>query len=189
MWQEWGGVVLASVAGLPLAVLAVLVLAGWRRRRGVPARLARRHSLAEVAMVVGTVPWIWMILTPRRAPRQTWLVPLTDLANQVLHTPPVEVAVQAGGNLLVFAALGFFGPIRFPALAGPVRLLLLGAAGSALVETLQYVLDLGRVSSVDDVLLNAAGAALASLLSRPWWRTEVPPPPPARATLGAAARR
>jgi len=38
------------------------------------------------------------------------------------------------------------------------RALALGAVCSILVEVLQYVLQLDRVSSVDDVLLNAAGA-------------------------------
>ena len=33
------------------------------------------------------------------------------------------------------------------------------------METLQHTLSLGRVTSVDDVLLNATGAALAALLS------------------------
>ncbi|WP_269458445.1 VanZ family protein [Micromonospora coriariae] len=47
----------------------------------------------------------------------------------------------------------------------------LGAGCSALVETAQYVLRLDRVSSVDDVLVNAAGAVLAGLASRHWWRT------------------
>jgi glycopeptide antibiotics resistance protein len=46
----------------------------------------------------------------------------------------------------------------------------LAAAGSILVELSQYVLRLERVSSVDDVLLNTAGAGLAALASRQWWR-------------------
>ena len=45
----------------------------------------------------------------------------------------------------------------------------LAAAGSATVETLQWALDLGRVSSADDVLLNTAGAVLAALVTRHWW--------------------
>jgi glycopeptide antibiotics resistance protein len=39
-----------------------------------------------------------------------------------------------------------------------------------LIELAQYVFRLDRVSSVDDVLINAAGAGLAALASRPWWR-------------------
>ena len=169
VWREWGADVVVSLAGLPVAALLAVVLTRFRTRRGVPAGLAWRSSACEVGIVAGTLPWVWMILTPREAPRQTWLVPLTDLANQVRHTSPGSVAVQFGGNLVVFAALGFLAPIRFPALAGVWRLLALGAAGSVLVETLQYVLDLGRVTSIDDVGINALGAALAGLASRPWW--------------------
>jgi glycopeptide antibiotics resistance protein len=79
--------------------------------------------------------------------------------------------VGIGGNLLIFAALGCFAPIRFAALASVPRILALGAGCSIAVETAQYVLRLDRVSSVDDVLVNAAGAALAALASRGWWRT------------------
>ena len=91
------------------------------------------------------------------------LVPLRDLLTMS--------AGQVVGNLLVFAALGFFAPMRFAALASVPRILALAAGCSVLVETAQYVLRLDRVSSVDDVLLNAAGAGLAALASRRWWRT------------------
>lgn len=88
-----------------------------------------------------------------------------------------------GGNLLVFAALGFFAPMRFAALASVPRVLALGAGCSVLVETAQYVLRLDRVSSVDDVLVNATGALLAALASRRWWRR------PAGASLHTSAIR
>ncbi|WIN00647.1 VanZ family protein [Actinoplanes oblitus] len=156
-----GAVVLAT-AGLPLAGLVVWVLA---RRRG-----AVRTALAEVGIVYGTVPWLWMIMLPGRRAGVN-LVPLRDLAI-VVAAGPVTATVQIVGNLLVFAALGFFAPIRFAALASVPRILALGAAGSALVEVAQYVLRLDRVSSVDDVLLNAAGAGLAALASRRWWCAE-----------------
>lgn len=81
-----------------------------------------------------------------------------------------------GGNLLVFASLGFFAPMRWAALASAPRILALGAGCSVLVETAQYVLRLDRVSSVDDVLVNATGAVLAALASRRWWRTTTPAP-------------
>jgi len=48
----------------------------------------------------------------------------------------------------------------------------LAAGCSALLEIAQFVLRLDRVSSVDDVLLNAAGAGIAALASRYWWRTK-----------------
>jgi len=159
--EAWRPVVAVSVGVLPLVALAVAGLARWRR--GQPA--AWRRSLAEVGMVVGTLPWLWMTLTPQPAPtpRRLRLVPLLDIANLVTGDP-VFAVTQVGGNLLVFAAFGYFAPRRWS--IGPAAVVGIAAAAAAAVETTQYVLAIGRVSSVDDVLLNAAGAGLAALLSR-----------------------
>lgn len=163
-WHRWVDVVLVSVAALPLALLVVWVLA--RRRSGTSAWVWRM-SLAEVGIVYGTVPWVWMIMSPGSDTSRVSLVPLRDLL-AVLADGPVTATVQVVGNLLVFAALGFFAPIRF-AVSVP-RILALAAGCSVLVEVAQYVLQLNRVSSVDDVLLNTLGAGLAALASRRWWR-------------------
>ncbi|PGH47316.1 VanZ family protein [Streptomyces sp. Ru87] len=168
-WQgcfgTFNGVVLMTLAALPPAALAAWALA--RRRRAAGGASAWRMSLAEVGMVHGTVPFVWMTMMPGTEAGTfsggVSLVPLRDL----LTMGPLGIA----GNLLVFAALGFFAPVRFAAVASLPRILALGAGCSALVETAQYVLRLDRVSSVDDVLVNAAGAALAALASRRWWRT------------------
>ncbi|GGN69025.1 hypothetical protein GCM10010112_34090 [Actinoplanes lobatus] len=150
------GVVLMTLVGLPLALAVAWALArsrGWRR------------SLAEVGMVYGTVPMVWLTLMPGAGAGavegRVSLVPLRDLVTM----GPLGI----GGNLLIFAALGFFAPMRFAALATVPRILALGAGCSIVVEILQYVLRLDRVSSVDDVLVNAAGAVLAGLVSRRWW--------------------
>lgn len=170
-FDTFNGVLLMMPVGLPVAALVVWALA--RRRRAA----AWRMSLAEVGMVYGTVPFVWLTLMPGPGagvvPGRVSLVPLRDLVTM----GPIGI----GGNLLIFAALGFFAPIRFAALASVPRLLALGAGCSVLVETAQYVFRLDRVSSVDDVLVNAAGAVLAGLASRRWWRAaaEVPTPAPA----------
>jgi hypothetical protein len=159
------GVVLMTLGGVPLAALAAWALA--RRRRAAGVTWAWRRSLAEVGMVYGTVPFVWMTMMPGPGagivPGRVNLVPLADLVTM----GPLGIA----GNLMIFAALGFFAPMRFAALASAPRVLALGAGCSALVETAQYVFQLDRVSSVDDVLVNAAGAGLAGLASRRWWRT------------------
>ena len=173
------GVVVLTLAALPLAALAVWALARLRPAGGTPQ--AWRKSLAEVAIVYGTAPWVWMTMLPGGetgdAPRRVNLVPLRDLF-EILASGPVSATVQIGGNLLVFAALGYFAPLRFTALASVPRILALGAACSTLIEVTQYVLQLNRVSSVDDVLLNATGAALAALASRPHWRPTAAEPEP-----------
>jgi hypothetical protein len=183
-WHGWvgtfTGVALITVAVLPLAAVAVWVLARHRRVAGTPQPW--RKSLAEVGIVYGTVPWVWMVMLPgERAGAVTGrvsLVPLRDLLT-IFGDGPVRATGQVVINLLVFAALGFFAPLRFAALASVPRILALGAGCSVLVEVAQYVLRLDRVSSVDDVLLNAVGAALAALASRRWWS----------ATAGASSDR
>jgi glycopeptide antibiotics resistance protein len=80
---------------------------------------------------------------------------------------------QLIGNLLVLAALGFVLPIRFRWAAALPRILAVAVAASILIEVLQWLLDIGRVSSVDDVIVNAAGAVLAAAASRRWWAREV----------------
>ena len=180
-WHGWvgtfNGVALITVAVLPLAALAVWALA--RRRSVTGTTPAWRMSLAEVGIVYGTVPWVWMIMLPGdragAVPGRVSLVPLRDLL-AILAGGPLSATSQVVGNLLVFAALGFLAPLRFAALASVPRILALAAGCSVLVEAAQYVLRLDRVSSVDDVLLNAAGAGLAALASRRWWRTTAAAP-------------
>ncbi|WP_433334923.1 VanZ family protein [Spirillospora sp. CA-294931] len=162
LFGTFNGVVLLTVLALPLAALVVWALARHRRAAGVTSPW--RVSLAEVGIVYGTVPWVWMILMPGDEDDGVVnLVPVRDLLT--MNT------TQIVGNLLVFAALGFLAPLRFPSLASVPRVLALGAGCSVVVETAQYVLRLDRVSSVDDVLINATGAGLAALASRPWWRS------------------
>ncbi|AGP52044.1 VanZ family protein [Streptomyces rapamycinicus] len=173
--DTFNGVVLMTLVALPLAALVAWALAR-RRRRAAGVASAWRMSLAEVGMVHGTVPFLWLTLMPGAGagagagavPPRVSLVPLRDLVTM----GPLGIV----GNLLVFAALGFFAPVRFVALASAPRILALGAGCSVLVETAQYVLRLDRVSSVDDVLVNAAGAVLAALASRRWWRTTAEAP-------------
>jgi hypothetical protein len=160
--------VVTAVIALPFAGLLAFWLARRRQTAGASESWAIRSALADVGMVIGTVPWVWMILTPNPGhPRGKNLVPFHDLANQ-FHVGLAFATVQIGGNLLVFAALGFFLPIRFR--VGPAFVLGVGVACSTTVEILQWVLRLGRFSSVDDVIVNATGAFLAAWLSRPWWR-------------------
>jgi hypothetical protein len=157
---HWVPVLAVSVAAVPVAALVTAALV--RHRRGRPD--AVRRSVAEVAMVAGTLPWIWMIFTPLPGPdRRVRLVPLWDIASLVTGEPGFAF-FQIVGNLLVFAAFGFFAPRRWPVRVATV--VAAAAAASITIEITQYGLGIGRVSSVDDVLLNTLGAGLAAALSR-----------------------
>jgi glycopeptide antibiotics resistance protein len=126
-----------------------------------------RRRLGLVGTIVGTAPWVIMILIPTSRPREVNLDPVHGLIGVLTGGWPGAV-IQMGGNLAVFAAFGVFGPMRWR--LGVWAVTGLAALFSATLEILQYVLDLGRVSAVDDVLVNALGAGLAALLARPWRR-------------------
>jgi glycopeptide antibiotics resistance protein len=147
-------VVLAGGLGLVLGLGAV-----W----GLSSPRTRKKRMVEAGMILGTLPWLWMILTPKPAARAVDLVPLLPILAELRGDPGVAVE-QIGGNLLVFAAFGFGARLRWNLAVW--RIVALAAAGSLLVEVLQWVLDLGRVSSVNDVILNATGAGLAGLVGR-----------------------
>src|SRR5258708_39077096 len=92
-WHGWvgtfNGVALITVAVLPLAALAVWALA--RRRSVTGTTQAWRMSLAEVGIVYGTVPWVWMIMLPGdragTVPGRGGLLPLRDLLTIFAHGP------------------------------------------------------------------------------------------------------
>ncbi|GAA1601518.1 hypothetical protein GCM10009804_67620 [Kribbella hippodromi] len=169
-WRDWlltfTGVAQLTVICLPLAALAVLLFARVRIAGGTDRSWAWRRSLAEVGIVYGTLPTVWLTMLPGShagtAPGRVSLVPLHDL---MTTSPP-----QLIGNLLLLAALGAFAPMRFRALATLPRVIALAASVSALIEIAQYVFRLDRVSSIDDVLVNTVGAGLAALVTNRWWR-------------------
>lgn len=159
------GIAFGAVALFPLALLGIWALARLRVLTGTPTRWAWRTALADVGIVYGTVPWVWMTMLPgNQAGLVTGavsLVPLRDLETMS--------EIQVVGNLVLLSALGFFVPLRFRSLASLPRIVVLAGCCSALIESAQYLLRLDRVSSVDDILLNTAGAGIAALLSLPWW--------------------
>jgi hypothetical protein len=166
IWHHWG-LVTAIFAGSVLTALVFSVAFAYLRWR---SGLLGRYALAEGIMIAATVPWIWPLLAPNPNPysdRRVFLVPFTDMLTQ-FREGPRGLFIDVVGNLMVFAPLGFFLPVRFRVGLGVV--LAASAIPSATVETLQYVLDLHRVTSTDDVLLNTAGGVLGALCSRTWWR-------------------
>lgn len=172
VWHHWHRVWIYVALLVPFAVAITCALRTIR-----PSRSWQR-SITEVTMVLGTLPWVWMILTPMRLPpgaTTVYLIPFTDLVAQARVGEPFFMFVQVAGNLAVLFALGACAPIRFAFFAHPWRLLALGVTFSLTVELLQHAFVGGRVFSVDDVLVNAVGCLLGGLLTRRWWLTSATP--------------
>jgi glycopeptide antibiotics resistance protein len=157
-WARWGQVTVACAVALPVVVAYAALRARW---------VGWRDAVAETVAVAGTLPWLWMVLTPLPQRSAVHLIPFHEL-RWYLNARPADALVQLVGNLAVFAAFGAAAPVRWRL---PLWVVALAAgAGSVAVETWQYVADIGRVASVDDVILNTTGAVLGALLTRRWWR-------------------
>jgi glycopeptide antibiotics resistance protein len=82
-----------------------------------------------------------------------------------LDDPTPDALRQLGGNLMLLAPLGVLLPVVSVRLRGPVRLALLTAILSLIIEGTQGYLVLGRAFDIDDAILNVAGVVLAYLLA------------------------
>jgi glycopeptide antibiotics resistance protein len=160
VWYQWNRVWIYVALLVPLAVAAILLIT-WLR----PSH-DRKRSISEVGMFFGTLPWVWMILTPMKLEpnaRTVYLIPFADLKAQFSLGVAQYALVQVGGNLMVLFAFGFFARLRFPSVAKPLPLLIFGWLFALTLELLQHAFTGGRVFSVDDVLLNGIGCALGGL--------------------------
>jgi hypothetical protein len=183
--DRWGVVLATTLAAVPVCVLAVVV---WARRR---ADSDWRPGALVAGIVLGTAPWTWMALTALHGPERVSLTPLVDLVAQV-RGDGAEAFVQIFSNMAFLLPLGALAPLRWRALASVTRVLLVAAGYATTIEIAQHALHLGRISSVDDVLQNTAGAVIGALLTRRWWRrsgaTATPDSDAGSAVDGSAGR-
>jgi glycopeptide antibiotics resistance protein len=117
-------------------------------------------------------------------------VPFEELFQEVEDDHPTLLVVVAEmiGNLLLLFPLGLLVPLRWPAMASAVRLLVGAGLLAVAVEALQFGLEFGRRASATDVILNTAGACLgfsALLLLRRFRRRQPGPSFPAQSQENA----
>ncbi|MCL2343817.1 MAG: VanZ family protein [Firmicutes bacterium] len=77
-------------------------------------------------------------------------------------------AINLLGNLAAFTPMGFFLPVLFKSLRRFLKFFLLLLGMLVLVEVSQLLLLVGSCD-IDDIILNAAGAAAV------WWLFKIPP--------------
>ncbi|MFJ4343310.1 VanZ family protein [Streptomyces sp. NPDC088915] len=93
------------------------------------------------------------------------------------------------GNMLLLVPFGAALSFLWPSPRRTLKVALTASVISLAVEAAQYALSLGRVSSIDDVLLNTIGATMGALLVRRWSRkTQEAMPPTASGTPVHAVR-
>ena len=114
-----------------------------------------RYVFFPFSRVNGTIqPLIFDV--GRVFPPRTNLIPLVNLFN---YPSRGDIVKNVLGNVLMFVPLGIVWPVCFERLRTPVKAIATGASISLLIELLQLPFY-GRVSDVDDLLLNSLGFAI-----------------------------
>lgn len=104
---------------------------------------------------------IWHLPAPRLE-----LVPLSDIFSVLTDTtsPGLGAFTNIAGNLALLAPLGFLLPMFWRYFHSAKHTILFAAGLSLSIELIQ--LAAGGVTSVDDLILNTAGAAIGFLLAK-----------------------
>jgi hypothetical protein len=192
LWSAYADELAAAVfVGWPMCVLVAWAV---HRCRGVSAATgarARRRALGDGLLLASVLPFALATLSHGYgSSRALSLMPLGELSSSF---GSAEVALSSvtllntGGNAILLAGFGALLPLRSRSLAGLPRVAACAAALSLAVEAVQYAMALGRVSSVDDILLNTAGAVAGALVTRHRWRRR--PASAAAKSVGADAER
>lgn len=160
----------ALIVGFPLIVVSWWLLSRWRGRFG-GYRLAMLTSGVDMVIATAALSALYLVSVPIQGVPDSSvnLVPGADIHAGLSGR---ESIWQIMGNLLLLSPLGALVPLRLRTCAKLSRVACMAVLCAGFVELAQYMLITGRVSTTDDVLLNATGAVLGALLTQRWWRAK-----------------
>ncbi|SDO54473.1 VanZ like family protein [Nakamurella panacisegetis] len=163
LWNLFGTELL--IVTIP-ALLAVAVGATRLRRTG---RIHNMRVVARVLIVVISLAAAAMLFSPVATTTHARFLDLHLLATLRHSFASPILFAQMIGNLLLLCWLGFLLPIAFVRVR-PWMAAVACLVTSAAIETVQYVIAVGRVTSISDLFFNTiggtAGAVLAQLVGR-----------------------
>ncbi|MFY7066927.1 VanZ family protein [Nocardiopsis changdeensis] len=153
----------------PIFAAIIGLLGLVRRMRGSPWKPALAQSVFDVSAIASLVPVVIVtLINPGGVESTVQPVPFTDM--WAMGVTPTSL-YQNLGNVLVFVPFGALLPLAFGGyFAGPGRIVGVAAVVSIGIEALQFLLNVGRVSSTDDVIVNVLGALAGCALTWYWWR-------------------
>lgn len=149
-------VALPVIAAVGLATLVVVV-----RRRGqarVRLRTLGGGILAAAVVLIGATT---LLPVAAGEPSSVNVDPGATIGNYLRFGDDLLSARNIGLNVALFVPFGL--GLALWRRWGLGRVLPVAVVVSTLVETIQFVLPLGRAADVDDVILNAVGAAIGAL--------------------------
>ena len=146
-----------------LMVIIVVVFLFLNRSAGHEAKNFKRRMtlMIYIGFTITIVGMILVTLMPTDYPNQmTQLVPFSSISETMQYATPRAIVNSLVMNIILFIPFGFFVYIlsRRPFLTTVLACLM-----SVSIEVLQYVLPIGRISNVDDVILNTFGGIIGML--------------------------
>ncbi|RSM79168.1 VanZ family protein [Amycolatopsis sp. WAC 01375] len=175
--RAFGAMIPLTITAIPYALLGWPLLAAHRRRRRQTDRFCASATAAvDMTLALGCFLVLCLVTMPVTGAQgsRLSLEPGTDLRLVLSDSANLW---QALGNVLMLSPLGALLPVRSRRLRSLFRIALGALAVSVLVEGTQYLIQAGRVTSIDDILLNTLGAVAGAAVSRRLWhRLDVRPP-------------
>ncbi|WP_410656082.1 VanZ family protein [Amycolatopsis sp. lyj-112] len=187
--RAFGAMIPLTITAIPYALLGWPLLAAHRRRRQADRFTASATAAVDITLVLACVLVFCLVTMPVTGAHgsRLSLEPGTDLRLALSDSANLW---QVLGNVLILSPLGALLPLRTRRLRSLGRIALGALTVSVLVEGTQYLIQAGRVTSADDILLNTLGAVIGAALSRRLWhRLDVRPPQRVPAPIPAQVRR
>ncbi|MCP2183329.1 VanZ like family protein [Prauserella alba] len=167
--HHFGRLIPVGVTMLIPASAAWLMLISRRRKR-LPVRRAVTTASLDTAFCL-VIGWILLLVAvPTAGDGRVHLLPGTDL---LPVTADEEAAWQFAANLCLLLPPAMLLPLRWAWWRSTRRATVSAFAASCGIELMQYVAAIGRVASVDDVLVNTAGAMAGATVAT--WLTHSDP--------------
>lgn len=134
------------------------------RRRDLCGVLLLLVYLLGVGLMTG--PSLYQLLIGHLPAPRLELIPFNDIVCVLTDTtsPGLGAFTNIFGNLVLLAPLGFLLPLFWRYFGSAKHTILFAAGLSLSIELIQLVA--GGVTSVDDLILNTAGAAIGFLLAK-----------------------
>ena len=136
------------------------------KRRDVCGMLVLLVYLLGVGLVTG--PSLYQLIVGRLPEPKLELIPFVDIfkviTDSIANHHGAGITLNIFGNILLFVPPGLFLPLFWRYFSSAKRTILFGFGVSLSIELIQLIA--GGVTSVDDLILNTAGAEIAYALAK-----------------------
>ncbi|WP_078554389.1 VanZ family protein [Bacillus alkalicellulosilyticus] len=165
LWRAFSQVIPLFLICIPFVIFVGWFLYYRKIKIGEEKKTAFLYSIINMFLLLSILGILMVTMLPGSL-SGIQLVPLVSsidvLFNSVHYTVPIRVL---GFNVVLFIPFGVFMAIRMFSKSQVILLTtLIGMLLSIIIEVLQYALAIGRISNIDDVILNSFGTFLGAII-------------------------